>query len=504
MKNPILLFTALFALGIVFADNCSYQAPRVILLVATLALLSAILILVLAPKKKILRNWLFIFFAGLAILLLGFERYQLSIPTSIPVEGYCLSIVKIKTYPERTKNSWRTTAQLERVKKGDSWQEVPHGQGPVMLYFSPDSQLPHKGDRLMVWSKWKTPLPPRDPSDFDYQKYLLHKGINLTSTIYNNQYRLLEPSRNKIVLFHNHIQQIIQSSSLSDQQKGIEESLILGYRSHVDQETQHLFRSAGITHLLCVSGLHVGIVAAILSALLWFLPLGRYYRLTKGLLTILGVWLFALFTGMSPSTIRASMMLTFLICGRLLNSGTHPLNSLAASALLLLLVRPGMLFDIGFQLSYAAVFGILLFYKPLNQLIPFPSQGLHWKTVKKLWDLIVLSTCAQLACTPFLLYYFHQFAPYFLLANITIIPLAGILLGSGILMIALHGWTWGFSAMTWVVSAQLNCVHFITDRISQLPHSLVEEIPFSRASLVISLMLLALLGFIVNRKKEHV
>lgn len=501
VRNPILYFTALFAAGIVIADNCSFLSPQVILIAAIISLLLAIAIHIFIPEKKSLKRILFLSLAGISIFAMGFERYKQSIPSAVHVEGYCLSVVKVTSYPERTEHSWRITAQIERVKDGERWEEISRNKGRVMLYFPPDSQTPHKGEKLMIWSKWQEPQPASDSNHFDYRKYLHHKGIVLSTRIYNNQYRVLEPNKNWIVRWHDNIQKIIQSSALSSQQKGILESLLLGYRSNVDIETQQEFRSAGITHLLCVSGLHVGIIAAILSAILWLLPLGRYYRIAKGLLTIVGVWKFALFTGMAPSTIRASLMLSFLIIGKLISSRTQSLNILAASALLLLIVRPGMLFEVGFQLSYSAVFGILLFYRPLNQLITFPHKGWYWKLQKSIWNLTVLSTVAQISCTPWILYYFHQFAPYFLIANITIIPFASVLLGSGILLIVISWWHWGFSAITWTVSCELKGVHFITSLISQFPNSLIENIHFSLTHLSISITVLVVLGYILNRKR---
>ena len=176
---------------------------------------------------------------------------------------------------------------------------------------------------------------------------------------------------------------------------------------------------------------------------------------------------------MAPSTLRAGVMFTLLRVGYMAQRQPNALNNLCTSALLLLLVNPYLLFDVGFQLSYAAVLGIIAWHKPLANLLPLPFEKFSHRCVHYVWKLVCLTTAAQLSTAPFVLYHFHQFSPWFLIANLLIVPFAGVLLATALGMIALVKLPLLGGAATWLLRQELMATDTLTRWVGTLPNILV-------------------------------
>lgn len=216
----------------------------------------------------------------------------------------------------------------------------------------------------------------------------------------------------------------MQQGPLDRRHAGMAEALTLGWRADIDPETQASFRDAGIAHLLAVSGLHVGLVAALVGAALFWVNKERRGRIIRGCIQLAAVWAFTLFSGMSPSAMRAALMFSMFIVNYIFKRRTSSFNLLAACALLTLCAQPMLLFNIGWQLSYAAVAGILLAI-PVIQIFR-----------NRLWQTAIASIAATLATMPIAIATFHRLPIYFLIANIVIIPFAGTILGLSLCYIA--------------------------------------------------------------------
>ena len=379
-------------------------------------------------------------------------------------------------------------------------------QGKVLLYLRQDSasaQLRY-GDCLWVEAR---PQHPRNwTSDFDYRRYLRRKGILWQCYVPTDRWQLVaHDSTFTLKGWSKGIQlrmvEHIRQSDLTPQQRGIAEALLLGWRDDVDEATQQQFRDAGITHLLCVSGLHVGIVAWLVGVALFFLGRKRWQRVVKGIVQIGVIWLFVLITGMAPSTLRAGVTFSLLLVGDMLQRHSERLNNLCTSMLILLFINPMLLFDVGFQLSYAAVAGIIVLHRPLVELIPFlaePRPRWYLWLPQKVWQLICLSTSAQLATLPLVLYHFHQFPLYFLIANLTVVPFAGVLLATVLLMLLTGG-----GLMTTLLRGELVAVDRLTRWISSLPHAMLTDIycDLPMALLITALILILTLLLHTQPKK---
>ena len=420
------------------------------------------------------------------------------------VDGECFMRVRVADLPEQRPNSYRTLCQVLDV--ADSNGTVHACQGKLLLYLATPYNV---GDELLLLAHPRRPDSADNPHQFDYRRHLQRRGICFIDYLPDSRCRLIGHAkgglRQRVVQLRQRIIQVIHFSRLTPAQQGIAEALILGWDGDLDADTRAHFQTAGIVHLLCVSGLHVGIVALLAG---WLLSLlGRRLRLVRGMLQLSAVWGFVLLAGMAPSASRAAIMCSFVIVGNLLQRQPTSLNSIAASAVVMLAVKPLLLFEPGFQLSYAAVIGIVTMLPAVANLLPIPKgktplgNMLSWCGCK-LRDLLILSIVAQLCTTPFALYYFHRFPTYFLIANLTVIPFATVLLGSVMLLIVFAWWPWLFGIIGRVVSAELGATEWITARIAALPHAVIDGIYFDRTLLFLGLGLAAAIGWLLSARRR--
>lgn len=394
----------------------------------------------------------------------------------------------------------------------DSVGTVHPCQGKILLFVKKDSLASAPlsyGDEILLLANPNLPSSVDNPHQFDYRRHLRNKGILYTDYVTPADYRLLGHNSRGLMASVTALRQrlvaVIRLSALTPSQQGIAEALFLGWDDDLDEKTSAQFRQAGITHLLCVSGLHVGIVALLAGYALFFIGNHRRGRIVKGVVQLLVIWLFVLLTGMAPGTMRAGLMFSFIAVGRMAFSRPPTLNAVAASAVVLLVFQPLLLFDIGFQLSYAAVVGILLIVPQLKALLPLPSVVNSWwrplaVCIQKVYSLFFVSIAAQLATAPFILFYFHQFPLYFLIANMVVVPFAGLLLGSVIVLVAFAWWPALFALLGGAVSFEIAVTEWITSAVARLPHALVQSVYFDAWMLVLSLALLALLVAALTRR----
>jgi competence protein ComEC len=220
----------------------------------------------------------------------------------------------------------------------------------------------------------------------------------------------------------------LQKNNISGREFSVVSALLLGYREYLDEDLQREFAGAGAMHILCVSGLHVGIIFFALSLMFGFLDRISRGRVIKLFLIVLLIWFYAAITGFSPSVLRASTMFSFVAIGQSFRRSTNIYNTLAASAVFLILLDPLIITRIGFQLSYIAVLSIVSLQPILYRQLYFRN-----KIASYIWAIITVSLAAQIGTGPLALHYFNQFPNYFLLTNLIVIPLAWLIINTGIL-----------------------------------------------------------------------
>ncbi len=250
-------------------------------------------------------------------------------------------------------------------------------------------------------------------------------------------------------------------------------ALTLGYKEELGKELRRHFQASGAAHVLAVSGLHTGIIYGVLIGLLTLgghvIPRyeNRAGRWTISMLIIIVMWFYAWLTGMTPSVVRAVLMVTIFEVGRMAYRQAISLNTIAAAAVLILLVKPTDLWSVSFQLSFAATAAIVILMSAFRHLVISKYRSLNYLT-----GILLVSIAAQLGTLPLTMYYFGQMSNYFLLTNLIVLPLATFLVPFGLLSIALGGSWLGLtvSKATWALAWAMN--HSV-EWIEHLPGSLM-------------------------------
>lgn len=252
--------------------------------------------------------------------------------------------------------------------------------------------------------------------------------------------------------------------NLTEKEKSVLATITLGYRETMKREVKRSFSAVGVAHLLAVSGFHVAIVCGFLSLLVSFLPRNRTGRSVRYLLTVSLLWIFAAITGLAASAVRAALMLTLYLTGRLLRRKTDSYNTLFAAAFCMLVYQPFYLFDIGFQLSYLAVFSILYIQPRLNGLIVVRNPLLAVP-----WGWITITVAAQLGTTCLCLYYFGQFSAVFLFTNLPLTFIATLLIPAALLWILLPAACPGYGYLQIIVEELTRGMLWIVEVFNRVP-----------------------------------
>jgi len=373
----------------------------------------------------------------------------------------------------------------------------------VLIYFEKTIQSKNLvyGDRIALETKLKKYKNAGNPSEFDYAFYLANRNIFYTTYVKQQQWKYLgySPS-NKIFAFakalRNKLLIKLKSNSYFDNTYEVSAAILLGYDYLMDEDTEQDFVRAGAMHILCVSGLHVGVIFMVFSVLLNFLKANYAGRMLRMVLLLASVWAYALLTGMSPSVQRAAIMLSFFIVGEAFNRLKDNYNTLAASAFVMLLFNPALIFSVGFQLSYAAVLGIISIYRPVFNLLYFKNVAL-----KYLWSVLAVSIAAQLGTFPVATHYFHYFPTYFWIVNLFVIPFSFLVIASGFAFF-LVSWIPALStAFGWLTSLWVLVLSRGVAFVELLPFYGVEDIymPWVKL-LMVYLIIITLFHLLFNRR----
>lgn len=291
-------------------------------------------------------------------------------------------------------------------------------------------------DRIFTTSNFKNIKASLNPYQFNYKNYLTKQYINHQIFIDYQNYKRLKKRECSIyglsAKIRNKIQASLNNHSFSKNETSVINALLLGERKNISKEVIQSYINAGAIHILAISGLHIGILLIILNYLFKPIESLKHGAIVKTVSIIIILWSFAFIAGLSASVIRAVTMFTFVAIGESLKRKKIIEFSLISSMLFLLLIKPLLLFDVGFQLSYLAVFGII-WVQPLLYNMYKPK---YWLT-NKFWSLLTVSIAAQVGILPISLYYFHQFPGLFFISNLIIIPFLSVILIGGILVVIL-------------------------------------------------------------------
>ncbi|MGB5554627.1 MAG: ComEC/Rec2 family competence protein [Flavobacteriaceae bacterium] len=373
--------------------------------------------------------------------------------------------------------------------------------GKLLLSLSADSlrQNLKVDDEVYIFAKAQTIRTPLNPHQFDYKNYLEGLGITHQLQIRDANFILQKnPSKTLFGIaasLRNSIIDKLKKSNFGEEELGIIQALLLGQRHDISESTYNNFKDAGAVHILAVSGLHIGILLLLLQFLLRPLALLPYGKTVKLVAIVMLLWGFAFLAGLSASIVRAVTMFTFVAYALYLNRPGNTFNILALSMFfILLLFNPMLLFHVGFQMSYAAVFAIVWIY-PLLQRFWDPKNTV----VRYFWQLLSVSIAAQLGVLPISLFYFHQFPGLFFISNLLIIPFLGLILGIGILVIALSLANVLPELLVKGYNFLIGWMNDIIGWVAQQEAFVLQNIPFDRIQLVLAYLIIVSLLLVLTK-----
>ena len=419
-----------------------------------------------------------IFFSGLTVVIIQTDQLKNDfIGKYIEDNNMILDqlIVEIVKPIKLTSKKVSVTANVKAIQYKDHSIQT---EGKSIFYLNKDSLsaklLP--GDILEFKNvQFKNLTYHNNPGQFDYATFLRFHQIHYAN--YINEWDKKGSTFNFLrypTLIRNKALEVLKENVIIKSHFPIVSALVLGYKDELSNHTKHSFSSTGAMHVLAVSGLHVGIIYFILKSIITLFTFYQRNRVFRNILVLIGIWVYALITGMSPSVLRACTMLSFLIIAEVFNRNANVYNVLSASAILLLIINPYLIMQVGFQLSYLAVLGIL-YIQPKMEKIWAPKYWL----IQKIWTITTVSIAAQISTFPLGLLYFHQFPNYFLISNLVVIPAAFLILSLGILIIVLSFSKIIVGFISYLLQHVLNSLLLVIRHIESIPGSLTEGLSIS-------------------------
>ncbi|WP_125042854.1 ComEC/Rec2 family competence protein [Bacteroides faecalis] len=385
--------------------------------------------------------------------------------------------VRLTDAPELKERSYLCRVFLEEYH--DSVNICPV-ERKAILYLEQDSSVVRlqDGDELLVSSQISPPVNGKNFGEFDYSRYLMYKGIAGTGYVASGKWtKLSSVSVSSLRLMANSYREkllaLYRKLGFEGDELAVLSALTVGDKTELSESIRESYSVSGASHVLALSGLHIGLLYVLFSYILKLLDVkgGNAGKYLRTLLLLLLLWSFAFFTGLSPSVIRSASMFSALAVAEVFSRKAISLNTLAAVAWFMLLCKPVWLFDVGFQLSFLAVASILLIQKPIYQLLPVKG----WLG-KYIWGLMAVSIAAQLGTAPLVMFYFSRFSTHFLLTNLVVIPLVTIILYMAVLMLCLTPFFWLQSVMAEGCRLLLKALNTFVHWVEQLPFSSIDNI----------------------------
>lgn len=464
-------------------------------LLFTLSLFVAMLLLICAKKTVSLYGIaLCISFFMLGILLS--EYHYCKVRVEWPIERRIYSGL-LKDYPIEKEKSYRLDLELI---------DSVYGGTDVILYVPKDTIVATLSPGMLLSFKGTVSPPSNESieSDFDYVEYLYRKGISGTLWVSSANWKIVpgETQHSLQIAAVKCRKQILdryKEWGLKDDVLAVVAAVTIGYKDELTDELRSVYSSSGASHVLAVSGLHIGILFAILSFLFPLYMNGIGTRWLKELIVIMLMWCYAFIIGLPYSITRALIMFSILAICRSIGRENSSLNGLAFAALVILVSNPNALFDVGFQLSFLAVLAILLFEPHIRQLY-VPKN----RVVEYIWSLVTVSIAAQLGTAPLVMLNFENYSTYFLLTNIIVIPLMFVIVFVSLLMLSFSFIPPLRIIFVWILVRLVTITNESLSLIVDLPYSTltVDNLsPFTVCCIYVSLFLLYL--YMVRKKTTY-
>ncbi|MDQ6814588.1 MAG: ComEC family competence protein [Bacteroidota bacterium] len=412
-----------------FSHPCSVE---ILSITAGLIALAYTIFYLLPLSAKYTVRWLPGLAINLALIMVGAVLiYKQDITNKSNWIGNCKAdsmavLVRLQEPLIEKAKTYKAEASVEAVNVDGAWKEVT---GKILVYFRKDNLDALKyGSQVLFYKPLQEIRNSGNPGSFDYKQYLAFQSIFQQVFLKSNEYTITGAKngsafKNWLFDVRSWVIQKLQQYIQPAREAGVAEALLIGYRDDLDKDLVQAYSNTGVVHIIAISGLHLGMIYL---ALIWLMkPFKRtkWIRWVKPVIVLAVLWVFTLLAGAVPSILRSAVMFSFIVFGETLNRKSSIYNTLASSAFVMLCINPYYLFDIGFQLSYAAVISIITFQKPVYNWLYFKNKMLDF-----FWELTSVTIAAQVFTIPIIFYAFHQFPTVFLFTNVIIVPLSSVVL----------------------------------------------------------------------------
>ena len=502
-----LLLPLVAGIAVQYLTNFGIFIPA---LIAAAAILCFIGFAFLSPYQKLqlafIKNIsldMLVFALGMFLFVIEDVRYHKSWFGHWYQPGQLVTIALLEK-PVEKPNSFKADAEVLVLTDSTSNK---YATGRLIVYFKKDTsvQLLKPGSRVTFKRSLQEIKNSGNPGAFDYKRYALFNGITHTVYLTDQDYVL---SKSESISFFSKVLNGMRAYVLhtlkrfipGKKEQGLAEALLIGYKDDLDRDLLQSYTNTGVVHVIAVSGMHLALIFWLLNLL--FKPfLARHATAWLHPVLIISIlWVFTFIAGGAASIVRAAVMFSCIVLGTAFKKKASVYNTLAASAFLLLCYNPYWLWDAGFQLSYAAVLSIVIFYRPLYNLVSIKNKTLDW-----IWQLLCVSMAAQVLTTPIALYHFHQFPVYFLITNLLVVPASGLVLIGELILVKLSPVTVVAAFLGNVLSAIIWWMNSFIETLERFPFAVWDGIQISLLQVVLLyVIIIAVAVLLLSAKHDEI
>jgi len=496
-KIPFSLLTIALIFGILLTDYLSNISGLIVAFFLLFLIFAYVLLIVLPLGKRKGANLFSLFLLLVIIFVACVNTAFFCAKNALVLTPLSNKIVFVGFVEEENVKENNNVNYIVKVTYCNEFKDLESKK--IIVYSKADSlNSISLGDQIILSGKVSMFDNPLNPDQFNYREYLARKGIYYS--LYTQNSCIVKIGRQIISItvigekIRKSIINCFASFNVAKSSVGLFASFALGDKSLLDDDVRQSFTNAGVMHVLAISGLHVGIVFLLVDYLFYIFPTFR--RSIYAAIIISSVlWCYAILTGLSPSVQRAAFMFTILCFGRTFSRNSNVYNSLFYSAFCLLVYSPDLLFDLGFQLSYLAVFSIVYFQPKISNI----WRPKNW-IVKWFWDLTTVGFAATIGTAPLSVFYFNQMPNYFIISNILIIPLAIISLYSALIFIVFSKVSFVAFYLAIVLDRLLIWFNNVTSWVANLPNAVSKDLFLSKLEVLALYFVIISVAFFLAKR----
>jgi competence protein ComEC len=493
---PFLRVSVLFSIGIIINKVHAIEFDSI----AFTHFLSISLLIIyacLSIHQKWKYTWIIPTSIFIYIITLGAINDQQKINSRVKSNNINdLYLLHVKAENKSGKNGKSLIAKVY-VRNQLTWKF--QGKTYMYVYNKVNKQI-NEGDLILTRKAISQIYKTHNPGEFDFFSFSESNGMfyNLSFT-HEDEFIVIGNQNSKVQMLISRIREKIlfklRFYIKNKDALGIAEAMLIGYKNDLSSSINQIYTDAGVSHVIAISGMHLGLIYMIVDIIFsWFFK-KRQLHLISLLITLPALWIFSFITGASASVIRSAIMFSFIIIGNVTTKRSNTLNALFGAAFLMLAVNPDTITDIGFQLSFAAVLSIVLFYQKIRTIIFTKNKILQYG-----WSFVALSIAAQIITTPLLLIYFQRFSTYSILNNIIVVPISSMVLILEIFLCISPLQIISIKILSPLIEQLILCMNKYSSTMNMVTHSNIEiQAGKEICVILIGLFIICIICFLVKR-----